>query len=36
MLEEVHGIDSSRFQLVTNHLDRKRDQRRAASEYRFS
>jgi hypothetical protein len=24
MLEEVHGIDSSRFQLVTNHLDIKR------------
>jgi len=26
VLEEVHGIDSSRFQLVTNHLDSKRDQ----------
>jgi hypothetical protein len=24
MLEEVHGIDSSQFQLVTNHLDIKR------------
>ena len=24
MLEEVHGIDSTRFQLVTNHLDSKR------------
>ena len=24
MLEEVHGVDSSQFQLVTNHLDRKR------------
>jgi len=24
MLEEVHGIDSSQFQLVTNHLDRNR------------
>jgi hypothetical protein len=23
VLEEVHGIDSSRFQLVTNHLDAK-------------
>src|ERR1700693_3358834 len=36
VLEEAHGIDSTRFQLVTNHLDTKRDQRRAASEYRFS
>src|ERR1700737_4776768 len=36
MLEEAHGIDSTRFQLVTNHLDTKRDQHRAASEYRFS
>jgi Transposase DDE domain/Domain of unknown function (DUF4372) len=25
MLEEVHGIDSTRFQLVTNHLDTKRN-----------
>jgi IS4 transposase len=24
VLEEVHGVDSSEFQLVTNHLDRKR------------
>jgi IS4 transposase len=24
VLEEVHGVDSSQFQLVTNHLDRKR------------
>src|SRR5713226_9586433 len=36
MLEEAHGIDSTRFHLVTNHLDTKRDQHRAASEYRFS
>jgi hypothetical protein len=36
MLDEVHGIDSTRFQVVTNHLDTKRDQGRAAPEYRFS
>jgi hypothetical protein len=30
MLEEAHGIDSTRFQLVTNHLDTKKDQHRAA------
>jgi len=24
VLEEAHGIDSTRFQLVTNHLDAKR------------
>src|SRR6267143_7126004 len=36
VLEEAHGIDSTCFQLVTNHLDTRRDQRRAASEYRFS
>src|SRR5260370_15686158 len=36
VLEEAHGIDSTRFQLVTNHLDTKTDQRRPASEYRFS
>src|SRR5260370_15251740 len=36
MLEEAHGIDSTRFHLVANHLDTKKDQHRAASEYRFS
>src|SRR5712664_3447823 len=36
VLEGVHGIDSIRFQLVTNHLDSKGDQSRAASEYRLS
>jgi ABC transporter substrate binding protein len=36
VLDEVHGIDSTRFQLVTNHLDPRRDQSSAASEYRFS
>src|SRR3977135_3121308 len=36
VLDEVHGIDSIGFQLVANHLDTKRDQRRAAPEYRFS
>jgi hypothetical protein len=36
VLEEVHGIDSTRFQKVSNHLDTKKDQRRAAPEYRFS
>ena len=36
VLEEVHGIDSIQFQLVTNHLDPRKDQGRAASDYRFS
>ena len=36
VLEEVHGIDSAQFQKVANHLDTKKDQRRAAPEYRFS
>jgi hypothetical protein len=36
VLEEVHGIDSSRFQKVSNRLDTKKDQSRAAPEYRFS
>jgi hypothetical protein len=31
VLEEVHGIDSSRFQKVSKRLDTKEDQRRAAS-----
>jgi len=35
VLEVAHGIDSTRFQLVANHLDSKKDQRRAAPEYRF-
>jgi hypothetical protein len=30
VLEEAHGIDSSRFQKVSNHLDTKKDQHRAA------
>ncbi len=36
VLEGVHGIDSTRFQLVANHLDTRGDQSRAAPEYRFS
>jgi hypothetical protein len=36
VLEEMHGIDSIRFQLVTNHLERKKDQRRAGADYRLS
>ena len=36
VLEDVHGIDSIRFQVVANHLDTKKDQHRAAPEYRFS
>jgi hypothetical protein len=31
VLEEAHGIDSSRFQKVSKRLDTKEDQRRAAS-----
>src|SRR3984893_15120017 len=36
VLEGVHGIDSTRFQVVANQPDAKRNQSRAASEYRFS
>jgi len=36
VLDDVLGIDSTRFQKVSNHLDTKKDQRRAAPEYRFS
>jgi len=35
-LEDGHGIDSTWFQLVTNHLSRAKGQYRAISEYRFS
>jgi hypothetical protein len=31
VLEAAHGIDSSRFQKVSNRLDTKKDQHRAAS-----
>jgi hypothetical protein len=31
VLEEAHGIDSSRFQKVSKRLDTKEDQHRAAS-----
>src|SRR3984957_14639191 len=36
VLEGVHGIDSTRVQLVANHLDPRGDQSCAAPEYRFS
>jgi hypothetical protein len=36
VLDEVHGIDSTRFQKVANQLDTRKDQGRAAPEYRFS
>src|SRR6266704_1365884 len=35
VLEEVHGVDSTRFQKVSNQLDTRKDQGRAMPEYRF-
>ena len=36
VLEGVRGIDSTQFQEFANQLDRRKDQRRVAPEYRFS
>src|SRR5215510_9642030 len=35
VLEEVHGVDSTRFQKVSNQLDTRKEQGRATPEYRF-
>src|SRR5215470_20056776 len=35
VLDGVHDVDSTRFQEFANQLDTRKDQRRAASEYRF-